>query len=104
RADCLVNPSIGEGLPNVVLEAMACGVPIIASRVAGNDTLVEHRRNGLLFDVARQEELAECLVEMAREPEVGRTMGARGRENALADYSWSSVARRYAELFERDAK
>ncbi len=99
RADCLVNPSIGEGLPNVVLEAMACGLPVIASRVAGNDTLVKHRENGLLFDVGRPAELGECLATLATDAKLCRAMGIRGRAAALTDYSWSSVAKNYAELF-----
>jgi glycosyltransferase involved in cell wall biosynthesis len=99
RTDCLVNPSIGEGLPNVVLEAMACGLPVIASRVAGNDTLVKHRDNGLLFDVNRPAELGECLAILASDAGLRRAMGLRGRAMALADYSWSSVARAYAALF-----
>ena len=95
-----MNPSSGEGLPNVVLEAMACGIPVIASRVAGNDTLVRHLENGLLYDVAVPTELADAIERMAADEDLRKTMGARGREIALRDYSWSSVARRYAALFE----
>jgi len=101
RADCLVNPSIGEGLPNVVLEAMACALPVIASRVAGNDTLVKHRETGLLFDVKRPGELGECILWMAADPTARRQMGLRARADATANYSWTSVATRYAALFEQ---
>jgi glycosyltransferase involved in cell wall biosynthesis len=100
RADCLVNPSSGEGLPNVVLEAMACGVAIVASRVAGNDTLVRHGENGLLFDWSRPDEMGDGLARLAADPALRRAMGERGREMALSEYSWSSVARKYAELFQ----
>lgn len=99
RSDCLVNPSIGEGLPNVVLEAMACGVPVVASRVAGNDTLVRHMDNGLLFDVRRDEEMAECLARMASDAAMRRRMAERARQIAVSEYSWESVARQYTHLF-----
>jgi glycosyltransferase involved in cell wall biosynthesis len=74
-------------------------VAIVASRVAGNDTLVRHEANGLLFDMARPDGLGESLARLAADPRQAREMGARGRDAALAEYSWSSVARRYAELF-----
>jgi len=99
RADCLVNPSSGEGLPNVVLEAMSCGVAVIASRVAGNDTLVRHGVNGLLFDWSRPGDLGDGLARLASDPALRRAMGERGREMAVSEYSWASVARRYAEIF-----
>jgi glycosyltransferase involved in cell wall biosynthesis len=99
RADCLVNPSIGEGLPNVVLEAMACGIAVVASRVPGNDTLVKQGENGLLFDVRKPRELCDALVMLAQDTRQRNDMGARGREIALAEYSWDSVARKYAQLF-----
>jgi glycosyltransferase involved in cell wall biosynthesis len=98
-ADCLVNPSSGEGLPNVVLEAMACGVAIVGSRVAGNDTLVRHEVNVLLFEMSRPDELGDALARLAADPQACRDMGAHGREAAVAEYSWASVAKRYAELF-----
>lgn len=104
RSDCLVNPSSGEGLPNVVLEAMACGVAVLASRVAGNDTLVDHGKTGLLFDWATVDALGDGLAQLAADTAGTREMGRRGREIALAEYSWSSVARRYAELFTQGSR
>jgi glycosyltransferase involved in cell wall biosynthesis len=99
RADCVVNPSLYEGMPNVVLEAMACGLPVIASRVAGNDTLVRDQGNGYLFDLDSPSVLGERLELLARNRALGRSLGERGREITLADYSWSSVARKYVSLF-----
>jgi glycosyltransferase involved in cell wall biosynthesis len=50
-ADCLVNPSLYEGMPNAVLEAMACGLPVVASKVPGNDALVLDGETGFLFEL-----------------------------------------------------
>jgi glycosyltransferase involved in cell wall biosynthesis len=99
RADCVVNPSLYEGMPNVVLEAMACSLPVIASRVAGNDTLVRDQENGYLFGLDNPSELSERLELLAGNRALGRSLGARGRAIALTDYSWGSVGRKYVSLF-----
>jgi glycosyltransferase involved in cell wall biosynthesis len=99
RADCVVNPSLYEGMPNVVLEAMACGLPVIASRVAGNDTVVRDQENGYLFGLDNPAVLGERLELLAGNRALGRSLGARGRAIALAEYSWGSVARNYVRLF-----
>jgi glycosyltransferase involved in cell wall biosynthesis len=103
EAGCLVNPSSGEGLPNVVLEAMACATPVVASRVAGNDTLVRDGQNGYLFDLVAPNGLGDAMARLALDTALRNDMGRRGREMALADYSWDSVAQRYAALFTRQA-
>jgi glycosyltransferase involved in cell wall biosynthesis len=97
RHDVLVNPSLYEGMPNVVLEAMACGLPVVASRVPGNDTLVHDGVNGFLFPLSDAPAFASALTKLAtadRRAPLGR--------NALAtaeSFSWASVASRYAALF-----
>jgi glycosyltransferase involved in cell wall biosynthesis len=97
--DCLVNPSLCEGMPNVVLEAMACGLPIIASRVPGNDAVVRHGDTGWLFDIDKPERLLMALREvMADRGRAGR-MGQTGRAWVLNDFSWGQTARTYVDLF-----
>jgi glycosyltransferase involved in cell wall biosynthesis len=98
-ADCVVNPSLYEGMPNVVLEAMACGLPVIASRVAGNDTIVCDHVNGFLFDLDNPAVFGERLEALARDRALARSLGARARAIAMAGYSWSSVAAKYIALF-----
>jgi glycosyltransferase involved in cell wall biosynthesis len=98
-ADCLVNPSLCEGMPNVVLEAMACGLPVIASRVPGNDAVVRHEETGWLFDLDRPDAFLTALRLVMEDPGKGRSMGKRGRAWVLNDFSWRSTARAYADLF-----
>jgi glycosyltransferase involved in cell wall biosynthesis len=98
-ADCLVNPSLYEGMPNAILEAMACGLPIIASRVAGNDAVVRHEETGWLFDLDKPDTFLTALRLVMEDPGKGRSMGKRGRAWVLNDFSWRSTARAYADLF-----
>ena len=98
-ADCLVNPSLYEGMPNAVLEAMACSLPVIASDVAGNADVVDHELTGLLFPCGDEEALAQAMqwtLEHAKEAE---SWGKAGRAITQARYSWNSAARSYLQLF-----
>jgi glycosyltransferase involved in cell wall biosynthesis len=100
-ADCLVNPSLYEGMPNVVLEAMACGLPVIASRVPGNEELVLDGDTGFLFDFREPAALVSAFAQL-RDASLRRRMGTSARDRAANFRSWTNVARRYAELFSRD--
>jgi len=84
QASLILLASQWEGCPNVVCEAMACGRPVIASRVCDNHRLVHEGENGFLFDPTSSEDLAETLVRFAElSPEARTLMGQRSR--ALAE-------------------
>lgn len=99
QCSVFVNPSLYEGMPNTVLEAMASGLPVIASAVPGNDELVEHKRTGLLFDLCTPDALSTGLVALARDATLRRQYGAAARSVVESSYSWDSAAQRYSAYF-----
>ncbi len=101
-ADCFVNPSLYEGLPNTVTEAMASGLPVVASRVIGNDELVNDGETGLLFPLDEPRQLGDALLALMRDREAARRMGAAGRARAVEHHSWEAAAQAYVKLLEGD--
>ena len=96
--DCFVFASRDEGMPNAVLEAMASGLPVVATRIAGNEELVEDGSTGWLVPPGDPAALAQALAAMLADPAGRRTMGRAGRAAVEAGYTWSSVATRYLAL------
>ncbi len=97
-AHLLINPSIYEGMPNVVLEAMACGRPILASRVPGNDAVVSDHVTGRLFSLGDSADFSACFDELLSRPDLARKFGIAGRERAVQEFSWARAAKSYLEL------
>jgi len=98
RAHAFVNPSLYEGMPNTVLEAMACALPVVASRIGGNEDLVVEGETGFLFDLATPQELTAALQRLRLDPRRGRDLGRRGRQRVIDEFSWESVAARYVRM------
>lgn len=98
-ADVFLLPSISEGLSNALLEAMCCGLPVIASRVGGTPDAVEDGKSGLLFDPQDRQALRAHLVRAVKEPQAMRAMGAAARERAAGRFAIGEVAKRYQELY-----
>jgi len=85
--DAIVLPSLWEGMPNAVLEAMAAGKPVVASRIAGMDELVQAGVTGLLCAPGNAGELAAALLGLARDRQRARAMGEAGRRLAREKFS-----------------
>lgn len=96
-ADIFVFPSFEEGMPNVVLEAMASGLPVVATDIYGNRELVVDGDNGVLVSPGDAEALCRALVRLAKDPDLRRLMGGRSRERAQA-FGWEETARAYLGL------
>ena len=77
-ADVFLNPSITEAFGNVTLEAMACGLPVVAAESTGATNLVRHGETGMLVDGTEPDEFAEALALYARDPDLRRRHGEAG--------------------------
>jgi glycosyltransferase involved in cell wall biosynthesis len=88
-----------EGIPNVLKEAMACGLPVVSSRISGIPELVEDGRSGLLVKPGDTAALADALQRLHDDPALRRTMGCAGRERIVGDFDLRDSTRRRAELF-----
>ena len=89
----------GEGVPRSLLEAAACGKPIVTTDVPGCRDIVHHGDNGLLVPALDVASLADALDQLIRNETMQRTMGARGRERALAEFSADIVAEQTLKLY-----
>jgi glycosyltransferase involved in cell wall biosynthesis len=89
-----------DGLPNVILEAMASGLPVVASEISGIPLAVEHHRTGLLVPEKDAGALAGALAELLADPSRGENLGRAGRGKAIARLTWDAVAARYREGYQ----
>lgn len=98
-ADLFVQPSLSEGLPLAILEAMAAGCPVVATRVGGTEEAVIDGETGLLVAPAAPDELAAALEGLLATPSRLAAMAKAGRARAEADFSARAMAERYAAIY-----
>jgi glycosyltransferase involved in cell wall biosynthesis len=99
-ADILVLPSLSEGRPNVVLEAHACGLPVVATNVGGTPELLEDGVNGLLVPVGDSDALAGALRRLATDHDLRLRLGVAARERIKAGgFTWNATAARTRQIY-----
>jgi len=100
-ADLLVLPSFSEGRPNVVLEAQACGLPVLATRVGGTPELVTDGSDGLLVDSGDTRQLADGIITLMSDESYRRQLGRGGRESIQKrGLTWEASALRIKEIYQ----
>ncbi len=97
-SDIFVLPSLSEGFPLVLLEAMAAGLPLVCSKVGGTPDLVVEGQNGFLVEPRNPSQLAEKLTFLLDSDQVRSQIGARNREEAR-EYGWDRVAQKFEEIY-----
>jgi glycosyltransferase involved in cell wall biosynthesis len=97
--DVFVLPSLNEGMSNTVLEAMACGLPVLATNVGGNPEIIENNVNGSLFTPGDTQWLADRLNLLACDPALIHQLGTAARNRAIESFSLSRMLEAYRSFY-----
>jgi glycosyltransferase involved in cell wall biosynthesis len=101
RADIFVTATTWEGMPNTVLEAMACGLPIVGTQASGLHELVRDGVNGYLVTIKDPNALAEALARLIDNGYERRRMGRQSRRLAEREFAWEYIAGQYVRVYEQ---
>jgi sugar transferase (PEP-CTERM/EpsH1 system associated) len=101
RLDCFVLPSLGEGISNTILEAMASGLPVVATDVGGNGELIEQGGTGELIPSADPEALAHTMLAYACNPERARATGKAGRARVEQLFTLDAMIASYKKVYDQ---
>lgn len=98
-ADVLLLPSQQESFGLVALEAMACGVPVVASRVGGLPEVIDHGRSGFLFEAGNTIEAGEQVLEILENKELAKSLSKEGLNDAIEKFSMTKIVDQYEALY-----
>ena len=101
QAECFVLPSLFEPFGMTAQEAMACGIPVVASKLGGIREVISSGENGLLVDPANAEEFAGAMTTLLQDQHLRDSIGERGRQVILEGYSWEAIAQRHLDFYRR---
>jgi glycosyltransferase involved in cell wall biosynthesis len=101
--DIFVLPSINEGISNTILEAMASGLPVLASDTGGNSELVDHGRTGMLFPVRDSETLEAGIIKYLEDGGLRREHGRNARGKVIRMFEVDRMVKAYERVYRRVA-
>lgn len=101
RADVLINPSLSEAFGMSLVEAMAVGTPVVAARVGGMVDIVKDGETGALTEPGNAEALAEGIISILSNPELGKAMGEAGQKRVRELFTWEHVTRNLDCYYQR---
>ena len=99
--DIFVLSSLNEGISNTVLEAMACELPVIASRVGGNPEILQESISGFFFRPGDIATLSKLLLRYARDPLLRRAHGIAARDSAINRFSIETMVHNYQAIYDQ---
>jgi glycosyltransferase involved in cell wall biosynthesis len=97
--DIFLLPSRSEGFSLALLEAAASGLPIIASDIPGNDEFIEHKKNGLLFNLSKPDELTQHVITLANNKFLANQYGSLAKENFIKEFTLERYAEKLNTFF-----
>ncbi|MBA7716137.1 D-inositol-3-phosphate glycosyltransferase [subsurface metagenome] len=92
-------PSISEGMPNSLMEAMALEMPCIASNVGGVPELIEHNVEGLLFEPNNPKKLAELIRLLLEDENLQKKLGINARKKMVNEFNWNQIIKKFEILY-----
>jgi len=101
RADVYLNASDIDNMPNSIIEAFACALPVVTTRAGGIPYVVEHERNGLLVDCGDHAALAAAALRLLDDPKLAERLVVEGLRDVDQQYTWAAVSHRWAALYRR---
>jgi len=99
NADVLINPSLSEAFGLSLIEAMACKVPVIGTRIGGMLETVEDGRTGILVERDDPSELSRAILDLLADEDLRKSMGEAGRQRAVEHFSWDRIVERLSKLY-----
>lgn len=100
-SDIFVFPTYNEGLPNAIMEAMACGLPVVATEIGGIPEVVKDGENGILIDKKNVKSIVHSLEKLIENKSMCRKMGEHGRITIEEKFSWNNSAKKLIEIYNK---
>lgn len=97
--DIFVLPSLAEGISNTLLEAMACSLPVVATRVGGTPEIIADGEQGLLVQPQNPDALARALLQLLNDEVLRKQYGSSGRKKVERFFNWESTVSNYADVY-----
>jgi len=98
-SDVFILPSLAEGLSNALLEAMACGLPVVATNIGGTKEVIKNGMNGILVEPKNSEQLAQAVLSLIRDEKRAQRLGRNAQKTVKESYSLDRISKKYTQIY-----